>query len=367
VSTNVKRSLILYFALVIGSLVALFQHMPYYDIHAQQLALPLDGVDEELLTSTVVGLEQEISEIQETSLLAEGNIVSIRGILAELTEKAQTERELYDSQVQELETVTRISAAEREKSFDLLDQILANMLGDPIGQTFGERATIKVFSLQEAGYRGYMAKVRLHDPSAVRLVLAGDSVGNRGETTSQAAKRTGATLAINAGGYARGDDGNLYPIGITVVDGEIKTFYRTDLSFIGFNRQGRLVGGDLTTREEIENLDVLHGATFVPTLLKNGEKMPIPGEWRNARHPRTLVGHFSNGDVLFVVIDGRQRGYSNGVTLEEAQDKLLEFNVVDAYNLDGGGSSVFYYNGRVLNSPSDGRERALPTNFVITP
>lgn len=366
-STKQKRSLILFTALVIGSLAAMFQSMPYFDIQAQQIVLPLEDVDEEALSSTVTEFADVLRSVNQTSQLAEDNIFSIRSILAQLTETAQMEQELYDSHKQELETMKEISAAEREKSFDVLDQILANMLGDPIGQTFGERATIKVFSLEEAGYRGYMAKVRLHDPDAVKLVLAGDSVGNQGETTSQAAQRTGATLAINGGGFAKGDDGNLYPIGITVVDGEIKTFYRTDLSFIGFNDQGHLVGGNLTTREEIESLNIVHGATFVPTLLKDGKKMPIPSEWQNARHPRTLVGHFSNGDVLFIVIDGRQKGYSNGVTLEEAQDKLLEFNVVDAYNLDGGGSSVFYYNGQVLNSPSDGRERRLPTNFVIIP
>jgi exopolysaccharide biosynthesis protein len=56
-----------------------------------------------------------------------------------------------------------------------------------------------------------------------------------------------------------------------------------------------------------------------------------------------------------------------GVTLEEAQSKLQEFNVRDAYNLDGGGSSTFYYDGKILNRPSDGRERRVTTNIVIIP
>jgi exopolysaccharide biosynthesis protein len=67
------------------------------------------------------------------------------------------------------------------------------------------------------------------------------------------------------------------------------------------------------------------------------------------------------------VIDGRRQGWSVGVTLEEAQDKLLEFKVRDAYNLDGGGSSTFYYDGKVLNRPSDGRERVVTTNIVVLP
>src|SRR5690606_38341503 len=114
---------------------------------------------------------------------------------------------------------------------DALDQVLSGMLGEPVGQTFGKRATIKVYSLKEAGYRGYMAKVKIHDPKAIKLVLANDQIGGKGEVTSKAASRSGAKLAINAGGFATQSGGRLTPICITVVDGEIKTFNRIDTSF----------------------------------------------------------------------------------------------------------------------------------------
>ncbi|GAA0373806.1 phosphodiester glycosidase family protein [Bacillus horti] len=368
-STKVHVALALFFALVVGVFVATFQQLPQVAIQTQQLALPLEqaNADEPSVPKRFEDMHTMFESLNQTVDQSNENTQSIRTILSDMTEFALAEKAEFDSQAQMVADARKISAAETKKSADLLDTIITNLLGDPIGQTFGDNSTIKVFSLKEAGYRGYMAKVRLHNPKAVRLALAGDGIGNSGETTSQAGKRHNAALAINGGGYARGADGLLYPIGITVVDGEIKTFYRTDLSFVGFNSNGHLVGGDLTTREQIQNLDVQHGATFVPTLLKDGKKMPIPKEWQNTRHPRTLIGHFSNGDVLFIVIDGRQKGYSNGVTLEEAQDKLLEFKVVDAYTLDGGGSSAFYYNGKLLNSPSDGRERRLPTNFVVMP
>src|SRR5690606_29216825 len=157
----------------------------------------------------------------------------------------------------------------------------------------------------------------------------------------------------------------LYPMGITVVDGNIETFYSIDQSFIGFDKKGNLVGGEVTSREQIKEMGVMQGATFVPTLLKDGKKLDIPAKWQNKREPRTLIGHFTNGDILMIVIDGRQSGYSKGITLEEAQDKLLDFNVRDAYNLDGGGSSTFYYKGEVLNRPSDGRERKMTSAFII--
>ena len=88
---------------------------------------------------------------------------------------------------------------------------------------------------------------------------------------------------------------------------KIKTFYQTDLSFIGFNDKGNLVGGDVTSKEQIAKMNIIQGATFIPTLLKNGKKSTIPKAYAKTKQPRTLIGHFSNGDLLFIVIDGRQK------------------------------------------------------------
>jgi len=292
-------------------------------------------------------------------------LADIQSVLTALEEKTRQENDQDTAQKLAIDKIVSTSAEQAKATGDVLDTVLAKMLGKPIGQTYSERSTVKVFSLKEAGYRGYMAKVKLHDPKAVKLVLSGDKIGHKGETTSASAKRTGAVLAINGGGFAR-QNGLLYPMGITVVDGEIRTFASIDLSFIGFNQQGNLVGGEVTSKEQIKEMGIQQGATFVPTLLKGGKKLTIPAKWANKKEPRTLIGHFSNGDLLFIVIDGRQSS-SSGITLEEAQTKLLEWNVRDAYNLDGGGSSSFVYKGKVLNSPSDGRERSVVSNFVVLP
>ena len=270
----------------------------------------------------------------------------------------------YEQQREKLDLLVEASVNQTKRSEGVLDQILAKILGEPVGQTFGKNATIKVYSLEEAGYRGYMAKVRLHNPEAVRMTLAEDQIASNGETTRNAAIRENATLAINAGGFFS-QDGKIRPLGITVIDREIVTFSNADLNVIGFNENGNLVGGRIESKEQIQQIGIVNGASFLPVLLKDSIKQPIPNTWANTRQPRTLIGHFENGDLLFIVIDGRREGWSDGVTLEEAQSKLLEFNVRDAYNLDGGGSSTFYYNGKVLNRPSSGTERKVTTNILI--
>jgi len=297
---------------------------------------------------------------------------TISRYLAGIRSFADSETASASATKSDVERIVKVSSNHIQETKDTLDTILAKKLGEPIGQTFGKRATVKVFSLKEVGYAGYMAKIKLHDPSAIRLVLApteNELLGSYGETVSSMAKRTGATLAINAGGFWRKpEDGLIYPIGTTIVDGEIKVFStNSEVSFIGFNKEGRLVGGTITDRDALESLGVLQGASFLPTLIKDGKKQPIPKAWANKKEPRTLIGHFTNGDVLMIVIDGRQKGYSEGVTLEDAQDKLIGLNIRDAYNLDGGGSSTFYYNGKVLNKPSDGKERKVISSFVLFP
>ncbi|GFR38988.1 hypothetical protein PRECH8_22840 [Insulibacter thermoxylanivorax] len=319
------------------------------------------------LVSTIES-EERVQRLRQQMAESQPALDAISASLTAIYETVEAEKAGYAETGALISNLIAASSEQISQTQDVLEEILSNKLGEPIGQTFGKRATVKVYSLQEAGYRGYMAKIKLHDPSALKLVLAHDQIKSKGETTSQAAKRTGAVLAVNAGGFHRTSDGMIVPLGTTVVDGEIRTFSdNPDVSFVGFNKDGRLVGGRIESREQLETMEVQQGASFLPTLLENGKKKAIPRDWANRREPRTMIGHFSNGDLLFIVIDGRRKDWSSGVTLEEAQDKLLEFNVTDAYNLDGGGSSTFYYDGKVLNKPSGGAERRVATNLVILP
>nr|WP_220186242.1 phosphodiester glycosidase family protein [Brevibacillus halotolerans] len=305
-------------------------------------------------------LAAQMSELEKAS-------TETKDILASLRKTADQDKKEAEHYQKQLDNLVAASKNQTKQSTGLLDEILANLLGDPIGQNFGKNSRIKVYSLKEAGYSGYMAKVHLFNPNALKMVLANDSVYSRGETTSHAAKRKGAVLAVNAGGFDK-RNGKLAPLGITVVDGQVKTFSNNpNLSFVGFNKNGRLHSGRLTSQEQVKKNGIMQGASFLPILLENGQKKAIPKAWANRREPRTLIGNFENGDLLFIVIDGRNKGGSKGVTLEEAQRKLLEFKVRDAYNLDGGSSSVFYYNGKVLNHPSSGRELSLTTHLVVLP
>jgi hypothetical protein len=81
----------------------------------------------------------------------------------------------------------------------------------------------------------------------------------------------------------------------------------------------------------------------------------------NGRHPRTAVGIARDGRrLLLVVVDGRQKPYSDGMTLRELADVMRSLGARDAINLDGGGSTTLVYGEpgtpgtlRIANRPSD--------------
>jgi phosphodiester glycosidase/flagellar hook capping protein FlgD len=83
------------------------------------------------------------------------------------------------------------------------------------------------------------------------------------------------------------------------------------------------------------------------------------------RHPRTAVGQLADGRILLVVVDGRQPGYSVGMTTFEMAQTMVRLGAVRAMQLDGGGSSTLAFDGAVLNRPSDGRERPISTALML--
>jgi uncharacterized protein YigE (DUF2233 family) len=83
--------------------------------------------------------------------------------------------------------------------------------------------------------------------------------------------------------------------------------------------------------------------------------------------PRSAVGVTRDGRMILAAIDGRHPPANHGVTLQETARIMLELGCLQAMNLDGGGSTTMVAQGRVLNSPSDGREREISTGILIVP
>ncbi|MCR4881576.1 MAG: phosphodiester glycosidase family protein [bacterium] len=101
--------------------------------------------------------------------------------------------------------------------------------------------------------------------------------------------------------------------------------------------------------------DVEHIISGGPYLVKDGEIFVDTAEEKlnavGGRNPRTAIGYTKDGRFMMVTADGREES-SVGLTLAELAYFMKSIGCYNAMNLDGGGSSVMYFNGMTVNNPS---------------
>jgi len=118
-----------------------------------------------------------------------------------------------------------------------------------------------------------------------------------------------------------------------------------------------------------------HGLAAGPLIVQNGERTD-PATWEgegfaagthsNVRHPRSAIGRTADGQVLLVTVDGRQPGYSSGMTMHELSHLLRRLGAVDGLALDGGGSTQMVTDGQLLNRPCcDAALRPVATGLFV--
>ena len=99
---------------------------------------------------------------------------------------------------------------------------------------------------------------------------------------------------------------------------------------------------------------VVNLLAFGPTLVKNG-KIAVSSNSEVGQsmssNPRTAIGMIDKNHYIIVVSDGRT-SESAGLSLYELAEVMKSYGVKTAYNLDGGGSSTLYFNGKVINKPT---------------
>jgi hypothetical protein len=123
----------------------------------------------------------------------------------------------------------------------------------------------------------------------------------------------------------------------------------------------------MLSRPETNAWQVVSGNTM---LITNGTAVPHENK---VRHPRTAVGLNADATKLTIlVVDGRKPGLAVGMSYDELTVELIRLGCHEALNLDGGGSSVMALRDattggyRILNQPTDGRERAVANVLGIS-
>ncbi len=120
-------------------------------------------------------------------------------------------------------------------------------------------------------------------------------------------------------------------------------------------------GGPLLVKDGGEDVTVRHDGMVHPN---DGNSFYYG--WVHKRNPRTFAGTDAQGRTMLVTADGRSTA-SLGLSLKEEADVALSLGVVQAMNLDGGGSTTAVAQGKVQNSPSGGSERAIGDALLVLP
>ena len=219
------------------------------------------------------------------------------------------------------------------------------------------KKSIEISKVVENDTTYFVADVELKNGETMLSAFAKNQFGNNIiEYTSEIASDNEAIFAINGDYYGFRDDG------IIIRNGQLYRDVpaRTGLAFYADGSM-KTYDETKTSGEELLSEGVIHTFSFGPVLVENSEaisnfnQLSIDKNFGNRSieksNPRTGVGIIAPNHFVFVVVDGRSKNYSNGLTLEEFAQVFEDLGCTDAYNLDGGGSSTMYFMGKVVNNP----------------
>jgi exopolysaccharide biosynthesis protein len=233
-----------------------------------------------------------------------------------------------------------------------------------------------------------------------------DRPGERAGKPSVIGKETGAALVMNAGYfnvkklipsvYFRVGDkilGYTYPSEVYRVDGVVgfkdKKGRKMEIAFSDTTSYEKVAGkwhsvmasGPMLILDEKIVVPVLKGdmpygdnVDAMKEEMKNGSKIRThysSAQFYDKRHPRAAIGKDDEGNIYYVVIDGRFNGQAEGATIYETAYICHLLGMTDAINLDGGGSTTLWSEETgVINHPYDNRkfdhdgERTVP-NLIV--
>ena len=244
---------------------------------------------------------------------------------------------------------------------------------------------IRIEEVHGATYNAYVMIVR--DPSRVYLATSSAqfSMSVPGTRITEQIEKEGAVAAVNAGAFF--DNGTSSPSvgsvpeGLVISDSKVvwNSGAAPEEGFVGFNQDNVLVVADKMTAEEAMDLGIRDGCCFGPVLLKNGGINNEVYNTNSGYNPRTAIGQRADGAVILLCIDGRQAG-SLGGTYADIINIMVEYEAVNACNLDGGSSTVMLYRdtqGRygqagevqMINNYSllQEKPRKMPTFIMVAP
>lgn len=217
---------------------------------------------------------------------------------------------------------------------------------------FDENIDLKIERIDENGVVFYVAELKLSDAKYLKTAFAQKKFGkNITDKTSVIAKENNAIFAIN------GDYCGFRDNGVIMRGGQLfRVKPRNSRCGLVIDKKGDLLIIDekKLTKEYLEEIEAVECFAFGPTLVVDGEININETGISKDYNPRTAIGQIGPLHYIFIVVDGRS-DESKGMKFPALAEEFKKRGCKTAYNLDGGGSATMWFNGKVVNSPTDGK------------
>jgi hypothetical protein len=246
------------------------------------------------------------------------------------------------------------------------------------------KINVAIIDLTAPGIRFEMTPRAANYPGPI---INGSPGETKRQTTRQFADAVGAQVAINGSYYATtsSDISWANNLGLTASNGDHYSPWENPFSFpatefrdglnITQDNQAQIVkmpSSIPTGFETTPTVPLYNTVTGYARLVQNGSNVALSSCDQCGLNPRTSVGITADNKLVMMAVDGRETGYSEGLTMVETANFMMSYGAVDAIDLDGGGSTTMVMNyygdqtaSQVLNVPSDGSERSVGDNLAV--
>ncbi|MGB4587832.1 MAG: phosphodiester glycosidase family protein [Clostridiaceae bacterium] len=213
-----------------------------------------------------------------------------------------------------------------------------------------ENVNVSMTKVEENGVTYFIQDIYIRSIENLKSAFADDTYGKAiTDSVLDMAVKNEAVAAIN------GDYYGVESSGVVIRNGVL---YRDDANadVLVLYKNGTMKA--FTADEFNADVEMENGAyqawNFGPVLVQDGTARTNFSSRISAENPRTAIGYVEPGHYVFVTVDGRQAGYSNGMTLKELASAMEGLGCQVAYNLDGGQTSTMTLGNEIANQPYKG-------------
>lgn len=195
----------------------------------------------------------------------------------------------------------------------------------------------------------FVADVWVKNIDVFRTAFANGKYGGGHGLPLDIAKGNNAVFAVSGDYYGAREDGVVVRNGVLyrdVMSNDVCVL-KTDGTLQIYHK------GSFSALETL-NDTVWQAWAFGPALVENGVVSDTSSSKIKVKNPRCAIGFYEPGHYCFIVVDGRQKDYSLGMTLDELANVFASLGCKTAYNLDGGATAMMIFEGAVVNQPTNG-------------